>query len=313
MSKSRAFTIKPYPEWSWSQSRDGVFKECPRKYYYNYYQSHNGWLRDASEKAKTAYRLKQISNLYLLLGDGIHQIAEAALRKWQTEKLLPAAADSLQFIRQHLNQAYLDSKQKERWARAPKKSVMLHEMYYGGQLPERRVEQIKQRMPICVDNFHQSQSLQEVTTSEAVRIAEIEELNTFELAGNKVYVKLDLLYQQHDQWLIVDWKTGSESEQNDEQVLLYALFLQNKYGVSLQDVEIRIEYLLAGECMVVQVQPEDLQRIEQQVADSANEMKQLLADKNENKPLPVEAFEALPERLKCTFCNFREICDEKII
>lgn len=309
-----AFEIKPYPEWSWSQSRDGLFSECRRKYYFHYYQSHNGWLRDSDEEAKKTYRLKQLTNLYLLLGDGIHQIAEAALKEWRDEKSLPAEEESLKRIRRYLNQAYLDSRKREQWASAPKKMNMLHEIYYSDKLPEYRVEQIKQRMAACVEQFFKSSSLQEVQAGQDIRIIEVEELNTFLVEGNKVYVKLDLLYKrQDDVWVIVDWKTGAESEKNDRQLLLYALFLNDKYEVPYEKMEIRVEYLLSGECSIVDMNIEEIEKIKNQVLESTNEMKSFLSDEADNKPLPKASFPAEPEKKKCIFCSYQEICEEKVL
>lgn len=309
-----AFEIKPYPEWSWSQSRDGLFSECRRKYYFHYYQSHNGWLRDSNEEARKTYRLKQLTNLYLLLGDGIHQIAEAALKQWRDEKDLPGEEESLQRIRQHLNQAYLDSRQLDKWVSSPKKLNMLHEIYYSGKLPDYRVEQIKERMAACVKQFFISSSLQEVEKGQDIRIIEVEELNTFLIEDNKIYVKLDLLYKRQDDiWVIVDWKTGAESEKNDRQLLLYALFLNDKYDVPYEKMEIRVEYLLTGECNIVDIDEEEIEKIKNQVIKSTNEMKSFLMDEAENKPLPKTSFPAEPEKRKCVFCSYQEICDEKVL
>ncbi|NOZ64350.1 MAG: hypothetical protein GXO71_05370, partial [Caldiserica bacterium] len=39
-------------EFSWSKSRDIIFRECPRKYYFNYYGSWGGWKFDAPERTR---------------------------------------------------------------------------------------------------------------------------------------------------------------------------------------------------------------------------------------------------------------------
>ncbi len=307
-----AFEIRPYPEWSWSQSRDGIFQECKRKYYFYYYASHNGWLRDADELRRIAYRFKQISNLYLVLGDGVHRMAEYALKKWRLEQALPQQAEILANIKQMLNQAYKDSKNKELWMQQPKKKTMLHEMYYGGELPGRRVEQIKERLDACVERFFQSASMIELCADGGSRIVEVEELNTFEIADGKVYVKLDLLYQKADgTWVIVDWKTGLESEKNEKQLLLYALFLHDKYAADYKQMEIRVEYLLSGETVTVAPDPGELGEVCVEVERSMREMKRYLADEGANIPLPMEDFPSNPTRRTCTGCSFLEICGEK--
>ncbi|KPV58165.1 hypothetical protein QJ48_18160 [Paenibacillus sp. A3] len=77
------FEKKTYPDWSWSLSRHNVFEECQRKYFYNYYASHNGWLKESPIENQVVYRLKQITNLYLIFGESVHEIAQYIISKYQ--------------------------------------------------------------------------------------------------------------------------------------------------------------------------------------------------------------------------------------
>ena len=47
-------------EFSWSKTRDEIFKSCPRKYWFAYYGFWNGWLKDAPERARRIYVLKNL-------------------------------------------------------------------------------------------------------------------------------------------------------------------------------------------------------------------------------------------------------------
>jgi CRISPR/Cas system-associated exonuclease Cas4 (RecB family) len=304
-----AFEIKAYPEWSWSQSRDHVFQECKRKYYYQYYGSHNGWLVDAPAAAKAAYRFKQMTNLYLILGDAIHQVAQAGLTEWQQEKAIRSKEDMVMLVRGHLNQAFKDSKQLERWLDYPKKTMMLHEMYYGGALPLKKVDQIKSRMHACIDHFYTSPTYQELLHDDSIQVAEVEQLNTIFLLDDKVYVKLDLLYTRADgTWVIVDWKTGKDSETIEQQMLVYALYLKEQYKVPLEKMELRIEYLVPGESVKVEATEEGIRSTKQWMVGSIEEMKLYVEDDQLNKPLDASAFPAEPSAFKCGSCNFFEIC-----
>ena len=50
-------------EFSWSYSRDNLFQECKREYYYNYYGSWGGWEKNkADEITRTLYVLKNLQN-----------------------------------------------------------------------------------------------------------------------------------------------------------------------------------------------------------------------------------------------------------
>ena len=69
------FGIRPYPEFSWSISRQRLLENCPRAYCYRYYLSHNGWLREAPERAQIAYRLSKLTSLDALLGQEMDERA----------------------------------------------------------------------------------------------------------------------------------------------------------------------------------------------------------------------------------------------
>lgn len=308
-----AFEYREYPEWSWSQTRDSIFRECPRKYYYQYYASHNGWQRDSTEESKSAYRLKQLANLYILFGDALHQLLERVLKESLKLNELTVDASALeQQLRNYLNRAFTDSRNLSQWLQAPKKSMMLHEMYYEGRLPQNRIVKVNERIRQCVSNLRNCRSLQDLLLKDN-RIIEVEQLNTFPVDDTPVFVKLDVLYhmQAEERWIIVDWKTGQEDEDNEEQLLLYALFLNHKYHVPYDKAEIRLEYLLTGQCKSYQVDGTKVDRITERVKQSASQMKLLLEDEQRNKPYPQEQFRASPTKMKCLGCNFRDLCTDK--
>jgi CRISPR/Cas system-associated exonuclease Cas4 (RecB family) len=310
-----AFEIREYPEWSWSQTRDAIFKDCARKYYFHYYASHNGWLREASEESKFAYRLKQLANLYILFGDALHQLVERILRESLDKHDLSFNQDNFIYqLRNYLNRAFMESKNVEKWIRAPKRSMMLHEIYYEGNLPKNRIAIINERINQCGANLQNSKSLQELLLADN-KILEIEELYAFLVEGHKVYVKIDVLFhaQTDDQWIIVDWKTGHKDEGNEDQLLLYAMFLKQKYDVPYEKIEIRLEYLLTGQRNTFLIDGEKVERMKTKVLKSINEMKTLLEDEQKNKPLPMEKFPVMPTKLKCKSCNYRAICKDKTI
>src|SRR5690606_3120172 len=101
-----AYVRREFPDKSWSISRRQTLDECARKYYWQYYGSHNGWERDAPALAKEAYRLKQLTNLYLVLGDALHQAAASALLRVKEHNELPNEQSITQQIRSMLNDTF---------------------------------------------------------------------------------------------------------------------------------------------------------------------------------------------------------------
>ncbi len=65
----------PYPEFSWSHSRDRTLAECARAYFWRYYGGHRGWSSEASEEARLAYALKQLTSFPMIVGTAVHDCA----------------------------------------------------------------------------------------------------------------------------------------------------------------------------------------------------------------------------------------------
>ncbi|MBN6189188.1 PD-(D/E)XK nuclease family protein [Aneurinibacillus sp. BA2021] len=303
---------QPYPQWSWSLSRDQMFHTCKRQYFYHYYQSHGGWLLTASPEAQTAYRLKQLTNLYLVLGDAVHTAAQKLIALHETRQAYPPADTIIAYIRRMLNRAYQESKQPDEWWGYPKQSTMLHEMYYDGELPRDRIEAVSARIAGCVEHLLASESLREMQDVEHITLLEVEKLNDFIMDDEKIYVKLDALYRRGDgTYVITDWKTGKVAEKNEEQLWLYALYLHEYYGVPLSLIEVRTEYLLDGQCVRSTPTEEHLEWIRHKIRVSLQSMRSYLADSYYNRPLPLESFTGAGTEMTCRMCNFRQICSEK--
>ena len=103
------FEIRPYPEFSWSMSRQRLFNQCPRAYYFNYYASWNGWLREAPPRARRAYRLKQLTGLDALLGQEIDERARELERAARHGDPLPSAELLARRTKDRLNEAWRSS------------------------------------------------------------------------------------------------------------------------------------------------------------------------------------------------------------
>ncbi|WP_165875938.1 PD-(D/E)XK nuclease family protein [Hazenella coriacea] len=303
---------KPYPEWSWSQSRQNMFESCRRKYYYHYYAAHLGWQNDQPYEVQKIYRLKQLKNLHLVLGDLIHRIAEMYIQHWRKHQKRYTASDLTHRIRNLLNQAYIESGNSNQWWESPTQRTMLHEIYYYQRLSPEQIKSIKEKIPICVTHLLNSQSLHEMTHHPHCEWIEVEQLNNFTYLDTKIYVKLDTLYRLGDKWIIVDWKTGKEEkEKHNEQLALYALYVHQRYQVPLDQIHIRVENLWTGTCTHHAINEQTKSSISEQLDTKIQQMKSSLTDAKQNIPLPIESFSPTKDVDTCHFCNFREVCQPK--
>jgi CRISPR/Cas system-associated exonuclease Cas4 (RecB family) len=307
------FEVRSFPEFSWSYSRHKTLTDCVRKYGYEYYFSHNGWLFDAPPLNQHAYRLKKLVNLPILFGQAVHNAIESTIKHYMKTGAVPKAEELERRVRLNLRTAFLDSRdRKDLWLHKPNRYTMLFEMYYGGELPAESVQDIHNRLNVCLKNFLQSKSFREVTSGGQIRFLESERFRTVEINGIKLYVVMDLLYRdiQRDKWVIADWKTGSKSSDDIGQLAVYALYLMKERNVPLEKIEIRNEYLLTGGCHTYHLISGDIQAMLEQMEASVQYMTHYQLDTEKNEPVPLEEFQRTSHTFRCRRCNYRELCDK---
>ncbi|MCA0971202.1 PD-(D/E)XK nuclease family protein [Halobacillus litoralis] len=308
------FEIKPYPELSWSISRHKTMLTCLRKYAYDYYTSHNGWLSSADSLAKQAYRLKKVTNLEMHFGSVVHDLIYQIIQDVLKDKELPSEEKIVDEIRHHLNRGFIESTRKEHlWRNRPKHYTMLHEIYYSqtNTLPQAKVKKITDRLNTTVKNFFASQSFADVLNKRDMQFIDSEKFRFMKTDGVKVFIVMDLVYKNlaEDKWVIVDWKTGKKSEEDRNQLALYALYLQQKYKIeSIDQIVIRNEYLLEGGHVDHKLTKQDLINVQHLYQASIERMKDYLNDPVKNEPLPLHQFPLQDDPRVCSRCNYQELC-----
>ncbi len=307
-----AFEIRPYPDLSWSQSRRSTFRECPRKYYWHYYGSHNGWLDEATDEAKRAWRLKKLTNLYMVLGSIVHELAADALMTVRGGGATPDAAELIQEARQRLNRAWLMSQQREEWERRPGRVTMLMEFYRGSGPSRDLIERIRDKLHACLRHLLASESFREAVEAPMVEVKEVDRLDFVELGGVKLYAQPDLLYRLGDAWRIVDWKTGNRHASHVPQLRVYAVYLQERGDLPKGPVIGRLEYLGMGEGTSVPISDRDCAEERQKIDDSMAAMRTYLADPVRNEALPRDSFPLREDTRRCPSCPFYELCEDEL-
>ncbi len=308
-----AYVRTEYPQWSWSFSRQQMFASCLRRYYYNYYASHNGWERDAPPEAALAYRLKQLGNIYTALGDGVHRAAQSVVSRVSNGGELPCARAVEEEIRRHLRKVWRSSQEnREQFLARPNRVDMLREFYYGTGISEAVIVRINQRISQAAEALAASSVWLELSQPGAA-VVSCEQFDTIMIADTPVYAVPDLIYTTPGgQWVVVDWKSGEEVEENRDQVALYVLFVQEKYGVPAERITARLEYLNQPSTVELCFTEQDLQAVRDKAVASMEDMKGLLREPELNIPQSKEKFALTEAREQCPWCNFYELCQGEL-
>ncbi|SHG90936.1 PD-(D/E)XK nuclease family protein [Ornithinibacillus halophilus] len=307
------FEIRTYPEFSWSLSRHKTLLDCSRKYYYDYYAGHNGWLYESTNFAKTAYRLKKLTNLEMYFGSAVHNVINGVINNYMSSGSIPTEHELVGTLRGLLNTAYIDSMhRKEDWMHKPKQYTMFHEIYYNGKLPSEKIEEIQDRLAVSMKHFLSSKTFSDMTGNKQMRFIESERFRTMTINGTKIFIVMDFVYRDMEKgkWIIVDWKTGKESIEDKNQLALYAHYLMRAFDVdSLDEIEIRNEYLLTGTSKTHHLTETELSNVERLFEHSVEGMLRFLEDPEKNKPYDLHSFPKNEQPRLCSRCNYKEMCD----
>lgn len=306
----------PRPSFSWSRSRHEALQVCARRYFWRYYGYWKGWEEDADAEARRAWVLKQLTGLRAELGRSLHRRAfEVGFRVAQGLDR-PDAATLEERTREELNQVVLSSRDRDAFLGSPSRTPFLRSAWYGDGPRSEEIELVKERLEPAHRRLHGH------PIWEGVRAGDLEVLHLddpdvhpepeFELDGVPVYAEPDILLRRtvDDRPVVVDWKSGREREDDLWQVALYGLYLRETRRIV--GATGRVEYLAAGTSRELELDGEVLERAEEVARDSIGEMRELLADRETNRPRPKEAFPMVDRRPVCRWCDFYELCEPEL-
>ena len=274
------FDISPFPAFSWSLSRHKTLTSCARKYGYEYYFAHNGWLSYQVEPFhQHVYRLKKLQAMPILFGQIVHRLIEQTIIDYLQTGAVPSVAELVNRAR--------------------------------GQLNAELITDYKSRLEAVFTNFLLSETFMQITAQTgSLRIGEPEQFRSMKIEDTQVFVVMDFHYydEMADKWIIIDWKTGGKSDDDRQQLALYAYYVQQKYGVTLEKIEVYNEYLLTGQRKQYTFTSFDMDTILHTFRRSVLEMKKFQADILTNEPVDIEDFQQTTDEWRCKGCNFKELC-----
>lgn len=292
-------------ELSWSRTRDNLFQECRRRYYFHYYGAWGGWDQAAAPATRTLYVLKQLGTRQMWAGRLVHEAVERALLALRDGYALSEGSLIEGTVRQ----------MREEWKgsrdgvyRQHPKRTGLFEHEYRVPIRDGEWQAIRDNVVRCLRNFHRLPLLAEVKATPTDRWILIEDIGSFPFEGTLVYAAPDFGYwSQAERLQLVDWKTGGNGNNAALQLGGYALYALEVLGVAPHRVDL-LEVNLRE--MRVTAHPCDeaaLERVREHIRLSVRAMKAYLADASLNLAQE-DNFEKTEDLRLCRWCNFRAVC-----
>ena len=294
-------------EFSWSKTRDEVFKTCPRQYWFAYYGYWNGWLEDAAERTRQIYVLKNLKNRYAWAGEKVHECIQRSLNNIRRGIRVLPVDEIVSITLDQMRAEFRSSRAKNYWKNP--KSCGLFEHEYELTVSDDQWKEIADNVEVCLRNFYASDIYDGLKSHPKDRWLEVEEFSSFQLDNTRIHLVIDCAIREGEDVYIYDWKTGkSLSEDLSVQLCCYALYAMEEWHITPELVKV-IEYNLAFDksnwFSVTQGQVEDM---EGYIKGSIKDMQSLLFDVENNIPMEEERFSKVEDERISLRCNFRKVC-----
>ena len=192
----------------------------------------------------------------------------------------------------------------------PKWRTNLFEHYYEKTMSDQELLDIRDLMINSVDGFFASDSYRFIQTMSDTQWLAIEDLDSFEVHGAKLWVKLDFAIRHGERVYIYDWKTGKVAKENEVQLAIYALYAKQKWDVDLSLIRLFDVYL--NQQLPVKVKPTErlIDSAKVFIENSIDSMREHLTNVDNNET-EIDLFPDVGEDIEsypCSYCSFQTIC-----
>lgn len=294
-------------ELSWSASRAREFERCRRENWYARYLSWNWWGEEPRGEKYKAMVLKQLGTIPAFAGTCVHD----ALEKWFQHKQAGTDMSQEELFeesRELFREGWRESS-TDAWKTRPNKLTHLEEHHFGLEVSKERTDRVRQLFEICADNFFNLPALEPVRKAHPDTWRAVEALDSYQFMGVKVYAVPDFAYMSGEETVhIWDWKTGRQREEDNFQLLTYALYACEKWGIEPENIRLYAAYLAVGEVKEIPVTLEKLSETQDAMSNSLREMRDIHYNPDEDEVV-MEDWPTSGAPKECPRCKFREICE----
>ena len=293
-------------EFSWSVTRDDTFRKCRRMYFFQHNGSWGGWEQNADKRTRTIYILKQLQNRQMWAGSKVHECIENTLNEIKSGIGKIDLEQKIETTLDLMRKEFLSSKNKK-YLTDPK-TCALFEHEYGLDVSDAEWKSNADKVVECLEQFFSSGIYQEILQLSEDQWLELEQFPYFYLNDVKIYAVLDFAFHRNNKIIIYDWKTGREDPEKDKfQLACYGLFAIHKWNIKADNVKLVDFYLSSANQNKFSLEDFEIDKIQNQIINSINEMIDMLDDPQENIATE-DRFPFTENEQICKYCNYHKVC-----
>jgi len=293
---------------SWSVSRDNLFRECPRRYFYNYYGFWGGWLEDAPKRTRDIYVLKQLKTRPIWVGQVVHNCIARSLQNLSRGVPLLSVEEIFKITRGGMRQDFRDSR-SGRYRQSPKVFHGFFEHEYEVDVADGEWKESAALVDQCLMTFYESETFAALKNLDPNYFLEIEQFSSIYLDTSEIVMRLDCVTREGSTIAIWDWKTGRREAESglSLQMGCYAHYAKKQFRADLSQIETRRFDLYRNKLHKDTVTAGVVNEILDYIQGSIKDMKGLLDDPEQNLANE-ERFQKIERSDICLKCNFFRVC-----
>ncbi len=239
-------------------------------------------------------------------GNMVHECIRKAIENIQGDIEPMSIQESIDKTLAIMRQEFKDSKRGRYW-REPK-SCALYEHEYELMLPDSEWKNNADHVVKCLQTFFNSDVYRQVCQLSKEQWLEVEKFSSFQYDNIKIYVVPDFAFQDGEEIVIYDWKTGKEEADNHKlQLACYGLYAIQQWSVKSEQIRMVEFYLSSGKQNEHNMTDFELDPIHQYIGTSIEAMKDLLDDPQANIASE-DQFPFTENEQICQFCNYYKVC-----
>lgn len=258
------------------------------------------------------YQMRCITTLAKLRGGLVHDIISGALRAVRHGRLVnieEARQNVTDILLQKLRESYyrIWADYDRRQGRKQADICNLHEHYFGYPDVDQKARESRAIAWQCLENAMGGELWESIVNSDPKEWMEIEEegFPHFDLEGIKVYSIIDFAHKC-DQPTIIDWKTGAPIPSDREQLLVYSLYAESRWGWKPEEIALKAVYLYPDyRIEESRANAEEIESAKQMIKQSFDEM---LSLESAYGPVDMNDFPCADNSRYCEWCRFRKLC-----
>jgi hypothetical protein len=295
-------------QFSWSVSRDRLFRSCLRAYYYYYYGAWGGWEPLAPPGVRDLYVLKHLSTRQQWAGSAVHEVLEAVLRRLREGRPM----------RQAEAESRLTNLMRFRWQQSragsyrdtPKRGGLV-EHEYALAVSADTWKSLHERSRRALAAAFTLGIFERLAAIPKDAWLGVERLDAFAVNGVPVYAVPDLAFRERERVVVIDWKTAAEEPALGAdarfQLACYGLYARDRYGAAPEHVRLGVAFLGGPSYRELEMTAADLDAAGRRLSASALAMRSRLADRGTDVARETD-FPPTDDTARCGTCAFRRPC-----